>query len=197
MKKQLFFFAIGLFAASMSFAQKGSVLVGGDLSFNYLTYPQTSTNAKSTQWNLSVSPVVGYQFANAWTAGLILGYGHVEDKQLGQVTNSGNTWEVGPFVRYTHALSSWVSLYGQFQATYLDQGKVDQFNAYQGEALLYPALFFDVKNGFGINLSLGGLSYTYDHIQSGGTTQQMVNLTFGNTVLIGVSKNFGGHRKGA
>ena len=199
MKKKSCLFALSLFLASISFAQKGTWLVGGDVSLNYAHYPQPDPGyPTSSTHDFSIMPTVGYQFSNAWTAGVVLGYTHTESP--GSDPSNENTWFAGPFVRYTRPLTPWVSLYGQFQAVYRDEGFYN-VNATGGpsrlsdiEGLFYPALLFNVKNGFGINLSLGGIKYGSEYLEgSSKAIDHYVNLTFGNTVQIGVSKNFGGH----
>jgi hypothetical protein len=198
MKKTTILFAIALLAATTSFAQKGSVLLGGDLVFSTEKYPSPVSSSELT---FSLAPVVGYQFSNAWTAGLVLGYTYNQLKNAGNTTHSSNAYTVGPFVRYTRALTSWVSVYGQFQATREDEGKISTDaggvprDTYIGDIQLFPALFFNVKNGFGLNLSFGGLEGSLTHISHVGTFEENATVTFGNSILIGVSKNFGGRHK--
>ena len=201
MKKTTFLFAVALLAATASFAQKGSILVGGDLNLQATKDPNSNGYTTSV-FAFSISPLIGYQFSNAWTAGLVLGYTYFQAKQGGVLgNNSNNVYSVGPFVRYTRPLNSWLSIYGQLQATREDEGKISTDangtpqDTYVGDIKLFPGLFFDVKNGFGINVSFGGLEGSIENVKHFGTIQESLALTFGNTILVGVSKNFGGHRK--
>jgi hypothetical protein len=192
---------MGILMGASTFAQQGSVLLGGNLLFNDAHYNATANFGSANQWYLEVTPMIGYQFSSAWTAGAILGYAHIETHQSGGENSSANSWSAGPFVRYTHAINSWVSVYGQLQGVYYDQDALDlgattPFYGRRIEGQGYPALLFNIKNGFALNISLGGLAYEHDFIKGGSTVSNTLNLTFGNTVLVGVSKNFGGHRKG-
>jgi len=199
MKKHLFIAALSLFAFATAFAQKGSVLLEGNLSFDDAQYPNLPSGPTTSSLSFSISPLLGYQFCAHWTAGILLGYNYSESKDP-HIT-SVIAYSVGVFGRYTHALSSWVSIYGQLQAVRMDEGEIinnangnpEDLNV--GSIQLFPALFFDVKNGFRLNLSFGGLEGDLYHVHTVGTYEKNISLTFGNSVLLGVSKNFGGHRK--
>jgi len=201
MKKTTLLFAVALLTAAASFAQKGSVLVGGNLDFGASKYPEIPSGPGNSSFNFGFLTQTGYQFNQLWTVGVILGYIHYQTSGNISPNTSTNDYTVGPFVRYTRALNSWISVYGQFQATRQDEGKVgtdlngNPEDTYVGDIQVFPALFFNVKNGFGLNVSFGGLEGTLTHTHNLGTTEEGVVLTFGNNILIGISKNFGGHRK--
>lgn len=203
MKKTISFLFAGMLLAGTSFAQKGSILLAGNLSFQYGSTPANALNNQDAQhsWTFGISPQIGYQFSDAWTVGIVGGYSHLEQHQESPSwTNSINTWSLGPFLRYTRPLTSWVSVYGQFEGYYQDAGPTETtFGATAHESILsatiFPALFFNVKNGFGINVNFGGLQYGHNHIAGIGNAGTSFGLTFGNTAVIGVSKNFGGHKK--
>jgi hypothetical protein len=193
--KQCYLFALSLFLASISLAQKGSWLVGGDLTLSDMHGPNAIPGFPKSTTNFTVMPTVGYQFTHAWTLGIVGGITHTDEAGL----TPDNAWFVGPFIRYTRPLTTWVSVYGQFQAVYNDEGRYDvntngSTHLYQYEGVFFPALLFHVKNGFGINLSLGGIKYGNEYLEGNSKAlDHYVNLTFGNTVQIGVSENFGGH----
>lgn len=203
MKKTISFLFAGLLLAGTSFAQKGSILVAGSLAFQDSHSPSTEFNNQDGQrsWNFGITPQVGYQFSNAWTVGIIGGYTHNEDRaDNGSFGGSGNTWSVGPFLRYTRPITSWVSFYGEFNGEYFNDGPLPvtataTANTYTLGASVFPALFFNIKNGFGINVNFGGIQYDHNHASGIGNTGSSFNLTFGNTAVIGISKNFGGRKK--
>jgi hypothetical protein len=203
MKQHTLLFAACLLSATASFAQKGSVLLAGDIGYsgNKVTPPDNPSQA-GTSSSFYLAPQIGYQFSRNWTVGAIASYTHYGNKNNDASSGTGvDFYSAGPFVRYTHSLNSWLSVYGEFQATWSDYGKqnVDPSNptvpqqttAY--EFSVFPALLFKLGKGFGINLSLGGLDYGLTHVHKFGTTGQSFNLNFGETALIGLSKNFGGH----
>lgn len=202
MKKTTSLLVAGLLLTSVSFAQKGSVLVAGSLTFMDAKSTANTFNNENAQrsWTLGVLPQIGYQFANAWTAGVFGEYTHGEQHSSNpSSTNSGNYWALGPFLRYTRPITTWVSFYAEFHGEYQDEGQSvngagTYGHAYGLTAAVLPALFFNIKNGFGINVNFGGLSYNYGHVAGLGNTGSVINLDFGSAAVIGISKNFGGRK---
>jgi hypothetical protein len=180
-------------------AQKGSLLVGGNIDFNSQSQPQQGTsNVKDN--TLGFSPTVGYQFTNHFTAGLTADISSEKVSQGGahQVNNS---WDLGPFIRYAQPLSSIFSVYGQLQGTlggYNNQFTSTNTTAVPGEGttfnvMLFPAVFINLKNSFGLNFNVGGLSYGSNTPKNGSATNTF-DVNFGKTLSIGLSKNFGGKK---
>ena len=69
----------------------------------------------------------------------------------------------------------------------MSENKADGF--YTG---ITPALFINMKKGFGLNFSIGGLGYetlNYD-ISGSDVDYSKFFVNFGKTVNIGISKNF-------
>ncbi len=56
-------------------------------------------------------------------------------------------------------------------------------------AKLFPAVFINVKDGFGLNFDFGGLSYGSLKPKDGDSRNNF-GLNFGKTINIGISKNF-------
>ena len=207
MKKVIFTLAIALAAANLASAQKGSILLYGNITYSHSSNTNSSTTGvqsdKSTA--LSIAPGIGYQFSDNWTVGLNLGYAHTGNSYTTSTTQTSDVdqYIVGPFLRYSRPLTSWVSLYGQFDAEYQLQGKTYQYSTEGNQQHqlffdVYPALFFPVKNGFGLNVSFGGVDYASSRVSGiSGTKGSTFNLTFGQAAMIGVSKNFGGHKAAA
>jgi hypothetical protein len=184
--KKIIFAAIIIVTASISAkAQTGSILVYGNVG---ISTNNNGGNGNPKTTVTSLNPAVGYQFNNNWTAGLSLGYSNANSDYTSQ------QFSVSPFIRYAKTISPIFSIYGQFQAGYVhsvyDPGsiKANGFNAQ-----LFPAVFINVKNGFGLNFSFGGL--TYNSIKpSGGSANNSLAFTFGSGASFGISKNFGGHK---
>jgi hypothetical protein len=62
---------------------------------------------------------------------------------------------------------------------------------------LFPAVFIDIKNGFGLNFDFGGIEYQ-STTQSDLIPKDHTNIfafTFGQGIIVGISKNFGGRKK--
>ena len=186
MKKIIFSAIIVVTAAISAKAQTGSILVYGNVGIS-TTSSGGSGNAKSTF--SYISPAVGYQFNNNWTAGLALGYSNANSDYTDQ------QFSVSPFIRYAKTISPIFSIYGQFQAGYVHRVDDPGSNKSNGfNAQLFPAVFINVKNGFGLNFSFGGLSYDSEK-QSGSPAINSLALTFGSGASFGISKNFGGRHK--
>lgn len=68
MKKILVMAALAI--CSFANAQKGTILVGGNVAYSSETTDYTNSETKSNQF--SFSPKVGYQFHENWTVGVNL-----------------------------------------------------------------------------------------------------------------------------
>ncbi len=183
-------FTLSLFVASffVSQAQTGTVLVGGNVGI--------ATNSDD-QTSLNFNPFVGYQFNNNWTAGLAFGLASQKQDDAGD-TYKTTALAVGPFVRYTHSISDIFSVFGQFEAQYVNaKSKFNSTTVGEGNGFglnLYPAVFVNVKNGFGLNFDFGGINYASVK-PKGGSAENAFQFNFGKTINIGISKNFGGKKK--
>ncbi len=200
--KRLFISALALGMTSFAFAQKGTVLVGGDLGFNFENNKNTEVKTSSISFN----PMVGYQFTDKWTAGVIgvSTFGQTEDVNGNTtVTNKNNELGGGLFVRYTQPLSSLFSLYVQAQGftsvtkteTETEIGnssittKGNDLNKFGVN--IFPAVFVNLKNNFGLNFNFGGLNMNSSKVDTDGAKAiTNAGFNFGKTVNIGVTKNF-------
>ncbi|ANH83618.1 hypothetical protein A8C56_00970 [Niabella ginsenosidivorans] len=189
-------------------AQSGTVLVGGNVDFNSRSFKDSSGNKDNMNY-FQFSPTIGYQFNDNWTVGVV---GSVSTTKNSSIAESDDVigisgiqyddkvkttaWGVGPFVRYTAPLSDIFSVYGQLQGQYqssqvkydgknLDSEKRNGFNVG-----FFPAVFINVKNGFGLNFNIGGIEYTSMKYKQSQDKVNNFNITFGRSVGIGISKNF-------
>ncbi len=200
--KRLFISALALGMTSFAFAQKGSILVGGDLGFNFSNNKNTEVKTNSVDFN----PMVGYQFTDNWTAGVlgVSSFGKTEDVN-GSVTSTAknNTFGGGLFVRYSKPLSSIFNLYFQAEGTTsvtkseteTKTGsssfttKNDDINNFGVK--LYPAVFVNLKDNCGLNFNFGGVNFNSSKVDADGAKAiTNTGLTFGKTVNIGITKNF-------
>lgn len=182
--------ATTVFAAN---AQKNTLLVGGNIALTTQKVPTSPDDTKTTTFEFN--PTVGYQFNNNWTAGLVAGIGSYKTTE-GSFEVKRTNFDVGPFIRYSQNLSNLFAVYGQLETkfggrkltqttgstTVVSKGSTAEIN-------LFPALFVNFKNSFGLNFNIGGISYNSDK-PKGGTATQSFNFNFGKTVSIGISKNF-------
>lgn len=175
MKKLLV--AVVVMITTFASAQKNSILLGGNVGFS------SEKIGDSKLENFEFSPKVGYQFDDQWTAG-------VEGSIMNVKTYGFDTTErykIGSFVRYTVPLSDLFSVFGDLSAGYQSTNLNDAKGMY---ANLTPALFINMKRGFGLNFSIGGLNY--DNLDGkNDPRQERFGFDFGKTLKIGISKNFG------
>lgn len=171
--------------ALASQAQKGSVLVYGNLNIG--TEKDASDNKYSS---FSINPGVGYQFTNNWTAGITGGYGTTKyDPVIGNEQKT-NQYAFGIFGRYTHSLGSIFSLYGQADVLYRgrENSAGTKYNGF-GVAIT-PAVQLNVSNGFALNFGFGGINFNTEKMKGANDGSSSFGLNFGEQFNIGISKNF-------
>ncbi|APD07619.1 hypothetical protein UJ101_02116 [Flavobacteriaceae bacterium UJ101] len=181
--KRLIFSALLLGTVVTVSAQKNTLLVGGNVSYE----KNDSDNTRTYDF----SPKVGYQFTDHWTVGVESTMGRFEDKNLDQETND---FSLGGFVRYTLPLNERFAFFTDFAGGYQrsevkNQTINNDADGYYVSAT--PSLFINMKNGFGLNFNIGSIGYSqldgdgYDYERSD------FNASFGKSVGFGISKNFG------
>lgn len=169
-------------------AQSGSILLYGNVNAGS---SKSAADVKSS--NFTINPGIGYQFNDNWTVGANLGFGTAK---TGDLTKT-NQFAAGPFVRYTENLSNTFAIYTQLQGGFSSSktttGNVEvKSNGFN--VGLFPAVFVNVNKNFGLNLSFGGLDFTSSKIKDASNSSNSFNFTFGQSVNIGISKNFGGKK---
>ncbi|MBL0735753.1 porin family protein [Flavobacterium sp. GN10] len=191
MKKMLLILALAMI--SFANAQKGTILVGGNIGYTSEKIDREIALSKNNAFEFS--PKIGYQFHDNWTAGVE--FSVVSSKStLGEDEGKANNFKTGAFVRYTMPLNETFSVFADLGAGFQNQkiknyengslvsdNKADGF--YTG---ITPALFINMKKGFGLNFSIGGLGYQTLSYNDDDYSKFFVN--FGKTVNIGISKNF-------
>jgi Outer membrane protein beta-barrel domain len=166
-----------LLVATLSHAQKGSMLLGGNVGFT----SEKIGDLKSE--NFEFTPKVGYQFADKWTAGV---EGSVITFKTTGLEKS-EIYKMGGFLRYSAPLSDLFSVYADLGAGYQNTSLNNAKGMY---ASLTPALFINMKKGFGLNFSIGGINY--DNLDGkNDPREERIGFDFGKTFNIGISKNFG------
>jgi len=208
MKKAVLILFVLMSLAKISEAQKGSWLLYGNAGFGSSS---DSFDFKSNAY--TISPGIGYQFKDRWTAGLNFSFGGTRNEiPASPEVPSGNYDEtsffnVGPFLRYSYPISDIFSIYGQAEVSYLS-GNITPYGLDGGSytgfgADFFPAIGVNIKNGFALNLSFGGISYqtkSYkgqyysNQIPSAANSASQFAITFGQGATFGISKNFGGEK---
>ncbi|WP_316636368.1 porin family protein [uncultured Flavobacterium sp.] len=175
MKKLLL--AVVLLVVTITNAQKGSILLGGNVGFT----SEKIGDAKSTSFEFS--PKIGYQFTDNWTAGI---EGSIANLKVAGFDKTEAS-RIGAFVRYSMPISETFAFYTDLGAGYQSTSLNNAKGMYVS---LTPALFINMKRGFGLNFSIGGINY--DNLDGkNDPRQERVGFDFGKTFNIGISKNFG------
>lgn len=187
MRKIIIACSFALLSANLN-AQKNTVLVYGNIAY-------TDFNAEEIHRSLETNTGTGYQFNKNWTAGLSFSYNNQTQRgQQQQLVYKTSSITAGPFMRYTHTVSSLFWVYGQIEGGYASikyHKSSSQINSARRNgfyASLFPALFMNIKNSFGLNFNIGGINYTQNKFSESKIRQ--FNFTLGKSVSIGVSKNF-------
>jgi hypothetical protein len=203
MKKATLLTCLSLSLTYLAQAQQGSILLFGSIGFTHaddkaLNNAQLQVYKQNT---FTFNPGIGYQLNSHWVVGADLGYTYNDNTSNFQTgDNSSNSWYAGPFVRYYYPLSSWVSVYAQFDALYDYDAQISVFNGTTSEPVktfstdLFPALLFNLGKGFGLNFSLGGFTYEQTRVKGIGSTGNSFLINFGQGANFGISKNFGGQK---
>lgn len=196
MKKFLLIATLAI--CSFANAQKGSILVGGNIEYTSKNVDFQVGEAKTNTF--SFSPKVGYQFNDNWTVGGEFTVASSK-KDNGLVENKVNAFKLGAFVRYSVPLSSTFSVFADLGAgfqnlkdkTYTTVGNTTSTAKTKADGMyvgITPALFINMKKGFGLNFSIGGLGYETLSYDNNGPDVNDFYFNFGKTVNIGISKNF-------
>jgi hypothetical protein len=192
MKKMLVVAALAI--CSFANAQKGTVLVGGNIGYSSETRDFGGAETKSNEF--SFSPKVGYQFHDNWTVGGEFTVASSKDDQ-GVNEYKTNSFKAGAFVRYTRPLSQTFAVFADLGAGFQNQTDKNYIGSNYSKAKadgmyigVTPALFINMQKGFGLNFSIGGLGYETLSYDNNGPDVNKFYFNFGQTFNIGISKNF-------
>ncbi|CAA9196223.1 hypothetical protein FLA105534_01018 [Flavobacterium bizetiae] len=193
MKKILLILALAMF--SFANAQKGTILVGGNIGYvsdkTEFRFGETKTNT------FTFSPKVGYQFNDNWTVGGEFTVSSSNDENAVREIKE-NGFKLGAFVRYSVPLSQTFSVFADMGAGFQNEktkvyGADNSYSKTKADGMyvgITPALFINMKKGFGLNFSIGGLGYETMNVENNGGDNSRFYFNFGQTFNIGVSKNF-------
>ncbi|RRB06510.1 outer membrane beta-barrel protein [Larkinella rosea] len=184
MKKVMLSLLVSALSVASVYAQKNTVLVYGSVNAE----SQKQVNGSKVN-SFNFSPAVGYQFTDNWTAGLALTTGSMKATTSvgGEVKTS--SFAVGPFIRYAMPLSDIFALYGQFNADILSS-KTAGVTSNGVRGTFFPAIGVNMKNGFALNFSFGGLSFASQKPKGASDSMTDFKFNFGSGAGFGISKNF-------
>lgn len=189
----LLIFALSVFGFAN--AQKGTVLVGGNIGYTSTNREFQTGKDKISQFDFS--PRVGYQFNDNWTVGGEFLIGSSTSEVEGAGESKSNDFKAGAFLRYSVPLSETFAVFADLGAGFQNQKNTVYSALSDNEskadgiyASITPALFINMKKGFGLNFSIGGLGYETLSFDNNGADVNSFYFNFGRTVNIGISKNF-------
>ena len=193
MKKILVMAALAI--CSFANAQKGTILVGGNIGYTSEKSEFQFSEAKASTF--SFSPKVGYQFNDNWTVGGEFTASSATTDN-GTIEEKDNNFRLGAFVRYSVPLSQTFSVFADMGAGFQNlknktYGPGNGFSKDKADGMyvgITPALFINMKKSFGLNFSIGGLGYETLSFDNNGADYSNFYFNFGQTFNIGVSKNF-------
>ncbi len=195
MKKGLIIMALAFFGITN--AQKGSLLVAGN--FGYDNIKTSNVSGDTNNGTFTFAPKIGYQFTDHLTVGIESSIanttGTITPAGLSSTDTKTSILNLGAFLRYSQSLGGAFSVYGDLGAGMLSgkttsTGTADVTNKGFYTALT-PAVAIDLKKGFCLNFSIGGLGYksSKDNAPNVTTTNNFY-FNFGQQPTIGISKNF-------
>lgn len=183
--------ATGIFAT----AQKNTILVAGEIG-----YSNTEINNASGS-TLTLNPKIGYQFSDRMTVGAEWTYKESDGTVSNDLVNEDaytQNQKIGGFLRYAMPLNNTFAAYADLGVGYQylanDLAGIEQFSADGVYADFTPALFINMKNGFGLNFNIGGIEYS-GLSGTGNYDADNFSFNFGKEVGFGISKNFGAGKK--
>lgn len=194
MKKILFIFALTIF--SFANAQKGSYLVSGNVYFN--SNKNSNSNSSNNQY-IGFNPKIGYQFTNNWTIGLESSFNQNKwTRETNNYENKRNNLSIGSFIRYSKQFNDTFTFFTDlgvgfqnYKEYYKEDNQSDTTTKANGfYTNLQPMIHLKIKNNFGINFGLGGISYNSLKNDKFDNTESNFNVSFGQAYTIGFQKTF-------
>lgn len=171
--------------ALASQAQKGSVLLQGDLNFN-----SSKAANDDKQTSFEINPTVGYQFTEHWTVGVTGGVGSTKYKPVVGSDSKSTNYAAGIFGRYTQPLGGIFSIYGQADVVMTGSENTAGVE-FRGFGIgITPAVQLNVKNGFALNFGFGGIGFNSNKVKGANDSNTSFGLNFGEQFHFGISKNF-------
>jgi hypothetical protein len=163
-----------LFLSLTGFAQvcKGKWLVGGGFDSFTRTNTMTSPAAENKNSSVSISPRVGYFFADRWAVGIAPNYSNYKYKDS-IVTNKGSGYGIGAFVRYYQPIGEKLGIFGQLNGISYSVGSSEldhiddaqsRKNKYQSVgvgAFIQPGIVYFITPKIGLETSIGALNLGY------------------------------------
>jgi hypothetical protein len=166
--------AATLLLSLTGFAQQreGKWLVGG--GFDFLSQTSTLNNsAFETKSGFgSVSPKVGYFFADRWAVGLTPSVSFNNRKDTNE-TSKGRGYNLAAFVRYYQPIGDKLALFGELNGfnygagstrrnpTNGTQDRIDSYRSINAGALIRPGIVYFITPKIGLETSFGGLNLGY------------------------------------
>jgi hypothetical protein len=179
-------------------AQKGTYLISGSASY----YSDRNSDDNSTDYqNFVFTPKFGYQFSETWTIGLESTINQSKwssESSTNNYLNKRDNFLIGSFLRYSKSLNDSFSFFTDLGIGFQNRKEVlsnDTFPETTSKSngfytTLQPLIHLKIKNGFGMNFGLGGMSYNSMKNKDSDNTESVFYINFGQAYTVGIQKNF-------
>ena len=178
------------------YAQKNSYLVSGNVSYNQTN---NSDDNVTNNHGFNFNPKIGYQFSNNFTVGVESNIGQNSwTRDLDNYESKREYFSIGTFLRYSKTLNDSFSLFADLGVGY--QTISDKFvqNGFSENnsrsngfyTSIDPLLHLKIKNGFGLNFGLGGISYRFLENEQTNNSERNFRISFGQAFTLGIQKVF-------
>lgn len=183
--RNLFVISVATLLLSLTgFAQvnKGKWLIGGGLESFSRTNTMTNPGVENKSSQVSVSPRVGYFFADRWAAGIAPSYTYNKYKDSLQ-TSKGNGYSIGVFVRYYQPIGEKLGIFGSLNGISYSAGSgelnhvnnaLSRKNKYRSVgvgAFIQPGIVYFITPKIGLETSVGALNLGYSSSKGEDETQ--------------------------
>jgi len=177
---------------------KGSIFVGGGISYNSQTYKDRYNNSKYI--NMNLVPTVGVFLGNNWSIGIAPQYSYRRDSSYYQNEYSSKSGYkskqlgIGLSVRHYWMILPQLALFPQLSGNYLfsvgDAGaSVKNYNVY-----ISPNIAIFPTKRFAIILGYGGLGYLHETSKDAAlaytTTSNVFGLNVNQGGILGINYHF-------
>lgn len=150
--------------ASAQSTDKGTVVLGGNVSYNY----EKVVDLDGNQQSYSILPNIGYFVKDNFALGLGLGYAGISQENAADRKSIAGGFIVSPYARYYKGDGP-VKFFGQLSVpmawanSKIDGNKVGTSENYG--ATVSPGIAFFPTEKIGVELSVRGLYYEYSSIK--------------------------------
>ncbi|QNF33492.1 hypothetical protein HUW51_12460 [Adhaeribacter swui] len=176
---------------------KGTLLLGGNIRYTNKAVSdddlRSVNNHEGNQKEFVVGPRAGIFLKNNLAVGLLLNYEHQKQRNWDEYNNlfygsQTQILKLGPFIRYYHFIVPELAVFGQGAITY--NYNFNSHDTFVFTANVSPGLTYFITPKLGLEMNLGGISYTrgvYKPNKEDRATSNLIDLQLISGLQIGGS----------